>query len=134
MTGFWSGKYWFSDSGLPVHPFIANIEDVDGILSGTTSETNVIGTSSPRLRAIVVGSRVGRSFEFSKQYDGASDAAHRVDYFGTISDDGTSAGGEWRLETWSGGFRMTRPQIADFENAVGSQLILDARDELGGPS
>ncbi len=131
MTGFWSGKYWFHDADLPLHPFIANIEDGGGTLSGATSESNAIGTSSPRLRSYIAGTRVGFSFEFVKQYDGESDAAHCVDYHGTLSDDGNSAGGEWQLESWSGGFQMTREHVADFVNAVGSYSTVTARKKMG---
>lgn len=89
MSGFWIGQFSYDRSwmGAPVS-FLAVLTEDNTALSGTISEPNTIGLSSRELNAFVSGTRRGRSVSFAKTYDGASDAAHRVDYDGTLSADG----------------------------------------------
>ncbi|QLC21853.1 hypothetical protein HFP51_06470 [Parasphingopyxis sp. CP4] len=114
MSGFWIGQFNYDDSWLgdPVS-FFAVLADKNGALSGTISEPNTVGTSSPELNAFVNGGRRGRSVSFAKTYDGASDAAHRVDYEGTLSSDGGQVDGWWSLEDLAGAFRMTREIVEE---------------------
>ncbi|HEY0085492.1 MAG TPA: hypothetical protein VGB65_06240 [Allosphingosinicella sp.] len=99
LSGLWMGSYAYAFGGAV--PFLAKIEDRDGALSGTIIEPNTMGESSDSLEAILQGSRHGRAVDFTKAYDGASDAAHAVDYVGRLS--GTApaspACGAWRTST-----------------------------------
>lgn len=115
LSGFWSGKYWYDEPDEPVVPFLALLEDSDGTLSGEISEPNTVGYSSSELKAFVVGSRDGAAVTFAKVYDGASDLAHRVDYVGGVSDDGTRLAGYWLLDIYSGGFEMSRTIVPEEE-------------------
>lgn len=108
LTGFWSGSYWYDEPGEPTVPFMLNLTDNQGALSGEVSEPNTVGTSSDYLKAFIMGKRTDANVAFAKVYDGASDLAHRVDYTGSASDDGRKVSGYWLLEGYSGGFEMTR--------------------------
>ncbi|MFN3474206.1 MAG: hypothetical protein ACK4ZW_09185 [Blastomonas sp.] len=108
LTGFWSGSYWYDEPGEPTVPFMLNLTDDNGALSGEASEPNTVGTSSDYLKAFIKGTRTGALVAFAKVYDGASDLAHRVDYAGSASNDGQKVSGYWLLEDYSGGFEMTR--------------------------
>ncbi len=57
------------------------------------------------------GSRQGSSVDFTKVYDGASDAAHAVDYVGRLSADGNTISGVWSLEDMDGSFEMHREAV-----------------------
>jgi hypothetical protein len=92
-------------------PFLARIEDHDGALSGTMIEPNTMGGSSDSLEAILSGSRQGSAIDFVKAYDGASDAAHAVDYVGRLSADGNSIAGVWSLADTDGVFEMHREAV-----------------------
>lgn len=111
LTGAWFGG--FSYLGVPKDDvsFIASLEEVAGLVSGTTSEPNTIGDTTMHLNAIVRGSREGAEVSFTKMYDGESDAAHAVNYAGTVNAEGTRVTGFWQLEDWSGGFEMNRTQV-----------------------
>ena len=122
MTGFWVGQYSYNRPGEPAVPFLANIDEAGGALAGTIDEPNTIGFSSERVTAFLRGSRSGVSVDFAKVYDGASDMAHRVDYAGTLSDDGLWLAGIWTLPGETGAFRMTREavQAEALEEEVGT--------------
>lgn len=115
LTGAWFGSFGYLGTGQEDVSFIAALEEVDGAVSGTTSEPNSIGDGSDHLSAVISGARDGGEVTFVKMYDGASDAAHSVAYAGTINDDGTRISGFWQLESWSGGFEMNRTQIQEEE-------------------
>jgi len=88
LSGLWMGSYSYLGGAGPTTPFIAKIVDDSGALSGEVVEPNTVGFSSEALQAIVSGSRDGHAVDFTKVYDGASDAAHAVDYVGRVSADG----------------------------------------------
>lgn len=116
IGGLWIGHYAYP-LGPAAVPFLANIEDRDGALSGTIVEPNTMGTTSDTLDAILSGSRHGSAVDFTKAYDGASDAAHAVDYVGRLSVDGNSISGVWSLADADGPFEMHRE--ATFEAVTG---------------
>ena len=131
LSGFWVGRYAYDGGfGRPVS-FLANVNDDGGALSGTMSEPNEMGNSSDELRAIISGSREGSDVFFIKAYDGASDAAHRVDYAGMVNAQGTEISGHWILPGTSGTFTMTREIIAETEEAVEEveTLLIGMMDE-----
>lgn len=116
VTGFWTGSYWYHAPGEPVVSFLANLQDDDGQLSGSMSEAVPESLVRQRVSAFVSGVHDGLGLEFAKVYDGASLYAHRVDYVGEISDDGSTIQGHWVLESdWTGGFEMARQLVADDE-------------------
>jgi hypothetical protein len=110
ISGLWMGSYSYPWGSASV-PFLARIEDRDGALSGTIIEPNTMGMSSESLEAILSGSRHGSAVDFTKAYDGASDAAHAVDYVGRLSGDGNSITGVWSLADADGPFEMYREAV-----------------------
>lgn len=115
LTGFWVGRYSYDGGfGDPVQ-FLVNLDEADGALSGTISEPNSIGLSSRELRAFVSGVRQGQQVSFAKTYDGASDAAHRVDYHGLLNSEGTEIVGRWTIAPVGGDFAMRRELLDESE-------------------
>lgn len=110
ISGLWMGSYSYPWGAASV-PFLARIEDRDGALTGTIIEPNTMGPSSDSLEAILSGSRHGSAVDFTKAYDGASDAAHAVDYVGRLSGDGNSITGVWSLADADGPFEMYREAV-----------------------
>jgi hypothetical protein len=110
IGGLWMGSYSYP-LGRGSVSFLARIEDHEGALSGTIIEPNTMGSSSDSLEAILSGSRQGNAVDFTKAYDGASDAAHAVDYVGRLSDDGNSITGVWSLADADGAFEMHREAV-----------------------
>jgi len=117
LSGLWMGSYAYAFGGAV--PFLAKIEDRDGALSGTIIEPNTMGDSSDSLEAILQGSRHGSAVDFTKAYDGASDAAHAVDYVRRLSGDGASVSGVWSLADADGSFEMHREAV--WEEAEGRE-------------
>ena len=113
ISGLWLGRYAYPAGQGPSTPFLARIEDAGGALSGTIVEPNLIGPSSDSLEAVISGSREGSAVDFTKLYDGASDAAHAVDYVGRVSADGNTITGVWSLEQIDGSFEMHREAVWD---------------------
>ena len=96
ISGLWIGHYAYPGNAAAV-PFLATIDDAGGALSGTIVEPNTMGETSDTLGSILSGSRHGSAVDFTKVYDGESDAAHAVDYVGRLSADGNSISGVWSL-------------------------------------
>ena len=111
LSGLWMGRYTYPHNEGPTTPFLARIEDTGGALSGTIIEPNTIGPSSDSLEAMLNGSRTGSAVDFTKVYDGASDAAHAVDYVGQVSGDGNTISGVWSLAHLDGPFEMYREAV-----------------------
>jgi hypothetical protein len=109
IGGLWMGRFSYAFGGSV--SFLASIADADGALSGTIVEPNTMGRSSDSLEAILSGSRHGSAVDFTKAYDGASDAAHAVDYVGRLSPDGNSITGVWSLADADGAFEMHREAV-----------------------
>ncbi len=111
-----------SDLG-PTTPFLARIEDHDGKLSGDILEPNTVGPSSDQLQSFLSGTRQGSSVDFVKAYDGASDAAHAVDYVGRLSGDGMIITGVWSLANLDGSFEMYREAV--WEEVTGVEATVE---------
>ena len=124
IAGLWMGHYAYPSPqmGSPT-PFLARIDDTDGALSGTIIEPNTIGPSSDSLEAILSGSRMGSAVDFTKVYDGASDAAHAVDYVGRLSDDGNTIAGVWSLAEFDGSFEMHREAVWEEKAGAESEVV-----------
>ena len=119
MSGLWMGSYSYPGGHGPTTPFLARIEDHDGQLGGTIMEPNTMGQTSDTLEAVLNGSRQGHAVDFTKVYDGASDAAHAVDYVGRLSGDGNTVTGIWSLQNLDGTFQMHREAV--WEEAAGEE-------------
>ena len=129
LTGAWFGSFAYLDLPQPEVSFTATLDEVAGVLSGTTSELNTVGTSSPHLSAMVRGSRQGAEVTFRKTYDGASDAAHAIDYAGTVDEEGTRVAGFWQMTGASGSFEMRRTHARADEQTLATeveQVLVDA--------
>ena len=113
------GSFSYPANLGPTTPFLARIEDHDGRLAGDIVEPNTIGASSGQLQSFLSGSRQGSAIDFVKAYDGASDAAHAVDYVGRLSGDGMAITGVWSLGAMDGSFEMYREAV--WEEATGSE-------------
>jgi hypothetical protein len=125
MSGLWEGAFAYPAYQGPTTPFVASIEETDGALTGTIMEPNTMGWSSEELEAVLNGARNGRSVDFTKAYDGSSDAAHAVDYVGQLSDDGNLVTGVWSLAELDGTFEMRR--------SASLEEMLEAEEEVGLP-
>ena len=119
ISGLWMGSYSYPSGLGPTTPFLASIEDHDGSLHGTIMEPNTMGSSSGELGAVITGSRQGSAIDFTKMYDGESDAAHAVDYVGRLSGDGNSITGVWSLVSLDGTFEMHREAV--WEKIAGTE-------------
>ena len=105
------GSFSYPANLGPTTPFLARITDEDGRLSGDILEPNTIGPSSGQLQSFLSGTRQGSAVDFIKAYDGASDAAHAVDYVGRLSGDANSIIGVWSLADLDGPFEMYREAV-----------------------
>lgn len=109
LTGIWNGLYTYAN-GLTVS-FVATLIDGGSVLSGTTHEPNVLGSSAGSiLYALVTGGRRDSAISFVKTYDGAG-AGHYypVNYEGALNGDATEIEGRWRIgDGTSGKFLMIR--------------------------
>jgi hypothetical protein len=119
LSGLWLGSFSYPAGHGPLTPFLASIEDDEGSLSGSIVEPNTIGSGSEQLQAFISGSRSGTAVDFTKMYDGESDAAHAVDYVGRLSGDGNSITGVWSLAEMDGTFQMHREAV--WEEKMGSE-------------
>ncbi len=119
LSGLWLGSFSYPAGEGPTTPFMAKIVDHDGSLSGETVEPNTVGPGSETLEAFIAGTRDGASVDFTKTYDGASDAAHAVDYVGRLSADGNTISGVWSLEDMDGTFEMHREAV--WEERAGTE-------------
>lgn len=116
LTGRWTGVYFYPVDPVqnpfddcPPTPFIAELSDVAGKVTGTTSEPDVMYDASVIIPSVIDGSHDGgtlRFVKFSEAPEGFDDAIH---YDGAISSDGLTVEGQWSiLGGWSGTFRMQR--------------------------
>ena len=111
LSGLWMGSFSYPSGLGPTTPFLASLTDDGASLSGTIVEPNTVGRSSDQLGAVISGSRAGAAIDFTKMYDGESDAAHAVDYVGRLSADGNSISGVWSLQDLDGTFEMHREAV-----------------------
>ena len=123
MTGLWHGTYTYPDYARETLPFVANLTDTGGRLSGTIMEpaTGEESYHAEETEAVLAGSRGGRAVDFTKTYLGAV-WAHSVDYVGQLSADGQSVTGMWSVESLDGVFEMHRDlkleELAEVEEAA----------------
>jgi hypothetical protein len=117
------GSFAYPSNLGPTTPFLARLVDEDGKLSGDIMEANTVGASSEQLQSFLSGTRQGSAVDFVKAYDGASDAAHAVDYVGRLSGDGMSITGVWSLADLDGPFEMYREAV--WEEVAGEEAEVE---------
>jgi hypothetical protein len=109
LSGKWDGIYTYPavpDAG-PTTPFLADIADIGGRISGTIIEPNEFRPETAQ--ATLEGARSGSRVDFLKIYHGAGEEYDEpVAYSGTLSDDGNVITGRWIMAEWSGTFEMVR--------------------------
>jgi hypothetical protein len=109
LTGYWSGEYWYDTANNPT-PFSAHLEDVSGILTGTTLEQVYLSSGGAELSANLTGGRSGSSVYFTKVYQPKRGFRFEpIQYSGGSNDKFTMIEGDWRIATGvSGRFIMYR--------------------------
>ncbi len=122
LTGAWDGTYSYQGARGPVTPFLADLIDRAGSLSGSITEPDAYHGTRETLVAMIVGRRAGGAVEFSKLYVGAPTGYDLpVRYVGQLSQDGLSIVGSWTLAGTRGAFEMHRdravPEMAEADNA-----------------
>ena len=116
LTGRWTGVYFYPVDPVqnpfddcPPTPFIAELRDAAGIVTGTTSEPDVMYDAAVNIPSVIDGSHDGgtlRCVKFSEVPEGFEEPIH---YDGAISNDGLVVHGRWSIPGgWSGTFRMQR--------------------------
>lgn len=114
-TSLWGGHYEYANSSQPAVPFTLAISTAaDGTFTGETTEPPTFGNgSSVALTARVKGLISDATLQFTKTYDGSGGQTHSVEYAGSISADGRSMKGTWRLEPLHGTFSATLVSVYD---------------------
>lgn len=116
LTGRWTGVYFYPVDPVqnpfddcPPTPFIAELSDVAGTVTGTTSEPDVMYDASVDIPSVIDGSHDGSTLRFAKFSDAPEGFDDPIHYEGAISSDGLTVEGRWSiLDGWSGTFRMQR--------------------------
>jgi len=132
MTGLWEGTFAYPSYQGPTTPFVARIAEEGSSLSGTIMEPNTMGFTSDELEAVLAGTREGEAVDFTKTYDGSSDAAHAVDYVGRLSGDGNVVTGVWSLGELDGTFEMHRE--TGWEEALSNEVEEPVVEEVAPPA
>ena len=109
LTGMWDGTYVYPGFAGPTTPFVANLTDSGGSLTGTTLEPNTHGffDAPDELEATVAGARSERAVDFTKTYCGGP-IEDPIDYVGQLSEDGNLITGVWSVLDMDGTFEMRR--------------------------
>lgn len=119
LTGRWTGVYFYphdhaenANDNLPATPFTAELSDIDGHVTGSTVEPDMMGPKgAPPIPATLKGNHHGGQLVFTKFPRGGR--THTIDYEGAISEDGNTIEGRWVIPgDWSGTFRMSRRDVA----------------------
>lgn len=131
MTGMWHGAYAYPAYRGPTTPFVANLVETGGSLSGTILEPNMMSHESDELEAVIAGARAGDAVDFIKTYNGTGDVAHSVDYVGKLSAGGATVTGVWSLGPLDGTFEMHRDisLVAPIEREEATVLPIAPRPE-----
>jgi hypothetical protein len=129
LTGKWSGQFSYPSHAGPTTPFLAELRDHGGSLTGSIIEPDVF-YGGPTLDASVSGVRHGSSVDFTKTYGptAPSDYDTPVDYVGSVSPDGNTISGVWSLLDFDGTFEMHR------ECEISEDVENEAEVDLSAPT
>ncbi|MCL9982710.1 MAG: hypothetical protein NBV60_06095 [Erythrobacter sp.] len=123
LSGTWDGVFAYPDvpDAGPVTPFLAEITEQGGRISGTIIEPNEFRPATAH--ASLEGVHAGTSVDFLKTYHMAGEEYDEpVAYAGQVSDDGNVITGHWMMSDWSGPFEMVRQE--------GTQAIKQAQTAI----
>jgi len=126
LSGKWDGVFAYPDvpGAGPVTPFLAQITEQGGQISGTIIEPNDFrpGTAHASLEGV----RAGTSVDFLKTYHAAGEEYDEpVAYAGQLSDDGNVITGHWMMADWSGPFEMVRQESAQATEDAQTAITID---------
>jgi hypothetical protein len=128
LEGVWTGHYHYRGvmSWLaPSVKFHVVFQKDDGGIRGRIYEPNTFGRrSAEHLEADIRDLEVRDGIlRFTKQYDGSGGASHSIDYEGSISADGLSVQGTWKIG-WrgSGTFEMAKETGAVLEQFTAGSI------------
>ena len=115
LTGRWTGVYFYPVDPVqnpfddcPPTPFVAELRDAEGVVTGTTSEPDVMYGNAD-IPSVIDGSHDGSTLRFAKFSDAREGFEEAIHYEGAISNDGQTIQGRWSIPGWwSGEFRMQR--------------------------
>ena len=97
LSGIWLGTYW--QQGQPVR-FEMTVVQGGNKINGNILDDNYLGEAS------LVGTITGRSISFTKKY--VMGSRHSVQYSGTVSEDGNTMKGKWRIILFRGAWEARR--------------------------
>ena len=113
LTGRWDGSFSYPWGFGTTTPFLAEIVETGGSLSGSVVEPDLAYRSGETMEALLAGHHVGTSVDFTKTYRGNRFGYENpVDYGGTVSQDGLQIEGVWSLLDLDGTFEMHRDAAA----------------------
>lgn len=98
ISGKWDGVFAYPDvpDAGPVTPFVAEIVERDGRISGTILEPHEFRSGTAH--ASLEGVRAGRTVDFLKTYHAAgAEYEEPVAYAGSLSADGNIITGHWMM-------------------------------------
>ncbi|MCG8362544.1 MAG: hypothetical protein MJA27_04320 [Pseudanabaenales cyanobacterium] len=120
LSGNWLGTYW--QAGSPTR-FEATLVHGGNVLGGRILDDGNLGEAQ-----IVSGEVVGRSVGFTKRYLTSSNPP--IVYTGTISEDGDSMQGQWRINRSNSGLweahRSKDDLTAELQRRMAKQLAVSA--------
>jgi hypothetical protein len=106
LSGQWHGIFNYP-SQLPPTEFQAELRDLAGLITGTTTEPHFAGGAT--IHAMIEGSYEASSIRFRKIYDDFDGDYETVLYEGRIDPSGDEISGRWDVPgAWSGTFLMMR--------------------------
>ena len=129
LTGRWTGVYFYPvdpelnpDDTMPATPFMAELTDVNGIITGVTQEPDMFsGADAPPISATLDGQYFSGELVFTKTPHGGGQT-HTIDYIGAVSADGNAIAGRWIIyDVWSGVFRMQRTVVVTTQKQTQEQ-------------
>jgi hypothetical protein len=127
LSGRWTGLFNYPDGG-PATPFEAELSDIGGSVTGTTTEQGETPeTIGETLQAVIDGRREGSALRFLKMYDGAAGDYDVVHYEGEVQPGCDEIEGRWTIPgIWSGTFLMVRHSgaAAKIEEKTGEEIGL----------
>jgi len=122
LSGNWDGTYAYPSALQPI-PFLLELRDHDGRLTGEVREPAPDYLPPGDMAAVVTGNRDGSHVRFTKIYDSLEHFLDPVVYEGTLDEEECEVAGTWTISsTWSGTFVMTRRKSEEAEEEVEEEV------------
>lgn len=124
LSGRWTGVFFYPvdpelnpDDAYPPTAFSATLVDVNGHISGSTTEPDIQSPTAAHIQATLDGYRERTHVFFTKFPQGRQ--THTIDYHGDIAPDGNAISGTWTIYgEWSGPFLMQRGDGSALKSVV----------------